>query len=72
MRRHQKAVRVLPACEVEATAPEGRLPFGSPRPSWLATLKLIDFLCSRIAEHTAIGAGHDLLAQALGIAATDH
>lgn len=71
----QGHLRILTARELAATTPQERLLcdvrhglYGFP------TLELVDFLRTRIAGRSAIeiGAGHGVLAQALGIPATDN
>ena len=68
-------LRVVPARELEITTPEERLLFGVRHGLYgFPTLELVDFLRARIAGRSAIeiGAGHGVLAQALGIPATDN
>jgi hypothetical protein len=68
-------LRVVPARELATTLPEERLLFGVRHGLYgFSTLELVDFLRTRIAVRSAIeiGAGHGVLAQALGIPATDN
>jgi hypothetical protein len=68
-------LRILPAHKLAATTPQERLLCGVRHGLYgFPTLELVDFLRARIAGRTAIeiGAGHGLLAQALGIPATDN
>lgn len=71
-RRH---LRVLPARKLVATTSQERLRCGMRHGLHdFPTLELVDFLRARIAGHRAIeiGAGHDVLAQPLGITAADN
>lgn len=68
-------LRVVPARELAATTSEERLLFGVRHGFYgFLTQELVDFLRARIAGRSAIeiGAGHGVLAQALGILATDN
>jgi hypothetical protein len=71
----QGRLRVVLARELEFTTPEERLLFGVRHGIFgFPTQELVDFLRTRIAGRTAIeiGSGHGVLAQALGIPATDN
>lgn len=68
-------LQVVPASVLAATTPEERLLFGVRHGLYsLPTRELCDFLRDRIAGRRAIevGAGHGVLASALGIPATDN
>ena len=68
-------LKVVPARVLSETTPEERLTFGIQHGLYsLPTVELVEYLHKRIAGRTAIevGAGHGMLAQALGIPATDN
>lgn len=71
----EKRLRVVPAQVLADTTPEERLTFGIQHGLYsFPTVELVDHLRERIGGRTAIevGAGHGVLAQALGIPATDN
>lgn len=70
-----KALRVVPAADLEATTPEERILFGVKHGLYsFPTEELCSYLTTRIEGRRAIeiGAGHGKLADALSIPATDN